>query len=298
VKVADLLRAASLGEVDPGPLLSALDRLEAVHARPGCVMDAVLGVLLEGSRDHAYLALEAARRLPPAPGDAWMGERCPHPRALADAVRGERHLVIEPFARAMESAGIPRSVVLGGRTTGRLEDAGIDMMWWLFGDRAMALALDEAADRESDLRRGGPPRLRRNFHEEGRAGEIAELFRNFDFTGLSAARRAEHGLARLGARVLRVSRERGGLPADREELRAWLGADGALLDGPWIGIPVLVERPAPDRIRLRLDPAAPVPPELGNWTVPALPRDDDLGFPVVLDAGWLEMPAPLPAPRK
>jgi hypothetical protein len=297
-KVVHLLRAASLGKEDPGPYLAALDRIEAVYARPGCAMDSVLGLLQEGSRDHAYLALEAAGRLPRAAGDAWLGEDCPHPRRLADAVRGERHLVLDPFARDMETGGIPRSVLLGGRTNSRLEDAGIDLMWWLFGDRAMALALEEAADRESALRRGGPPRERRNFHEEGQAGSIAEMFPSFDFTGLSAGRRAAHGLARLGARALRVSRERGRLPADREELRAWLGADGALLGGPWIGIPVLLERPAPDRLRLRLDPAAPVPPDLGRWTVPAQPRDDDLGFPVVLDAAWLEMPAPLPAPGK
>jgi hypothetical protein len=277
--LADLFDMETMFAADPGPALASLDRMHAAFARPGTLIDGMIGLVVAGRRDETCARLALRGRLPREAGDRWLAEEPVEPFRVAESLRGERLLFLGPILEGLESGRVsPSTLGLGSRTSfaqdpgawmeGRAASSG----WWLHGFEAGARVLEYYAGMEEALRKGRriPPMPT----SDGGAGQLTwSMSGNMTAVAMSALlARQSHRLARLFVRVVRMAGEPGGLPADAAALRARLGASAAILDFGPMDYPIVFERPAPDRFRLRADVSGPPLPTLEGIGSPEVPK--------------------------
>jgi hypothetical protein len=260
--LASLFFVQAAFEADPGPSLGALDRMHAAFGRPGCLLDAMIGIVIGDIRDETYARLAAAGRLPGEAGDRWLAEEPVEPERLVRALRGERLFFLQPLFDGLESGTIPLSAVAGGAPLPSnparwLESRGQASGWWLHGSEAAARILDNFGSVEAALGAGRP--VPAEVESEDAAGRLASgLFGNLSAAATSALMgRQRHRMARAFVRACR--RPRG-------ELR-----EGVLLGGGPADFPVLLALPAPGRVRVTVDVNAPVPCALSGLSLPGGP---------------------------
>lgn len=75
---------------DPTHALTMLQRLHESMARPGCLIDSMIAVACDATRDDAMVVLALSGRYPYAWLDAWLDEPSRSARLVADGLKGER----------------------------------------------------------------------------------------------------------------------------------------------------------------------------------------------------------------
>ncbi len=248
---------------DAGPHLDALDRDREARRRPGLLGEAMVALDLAAARDNAYLEAALRGDLPREREDAWCAEEDPAPALLAEGLRGERLLVGGAVAQGFLEEGVAARDVAG---PGSAPGAALEV--WVHGPGDCARYLERLAEAEARLRSAPPPPLATM---EGAVGDVPGagriLLHQVRNSLLGADRglaghRVLHRAARVVVRLVRVAEERGRLPTDDGELRAWLGGDTALLDGDLVEDRLHYELLADEGVRLVPDPDVPPP---GGW---------------------------------
>ncbi len=282
--LANLLFLQAAMEQDPGPALETLDRMHGVFARPGTLIDAMIGTAVAEIRDETYARLAAVRRLPRAAGERWLSEAPSEPGRVAFAIRGERLLYFEPVAEIVVSGSFS-GARLGGPTgapTGPfdwLRGGGRASGWWLHGAEACARVLEHYAGVEQGIREGtGIPDLPGEGDAAGRLTEsLTPNSRAIVSNALGARQR--HRVARAFVRALEDPVERLLPPGGPGEL------------------PIVVELPQPGRLRVRSDPTGPLPPAWRGIEPPRQPEPEKgPPRPFLWRAAWIEADLP-PAVR-
>jgi hypothetical protein len=276
--LADAFDLEACLAADPGAALAALDRLHDAFAHPGALLDGMIGTMVADRRDEVHVRLAHAGRLPREVADRWLAEPPVEPYRVAASLRGERLLVLGPLLEGFEKGTIQADVFAsggGGGSGGSLrifDNGGERSAWWLHGFSAGALVLEHEARWEAALRDGtaGPEPIA----ADGLRGAVVnQMDPNMAAVCSSAyMARARHRLARLYVRVVRMAGEPEGVPADTGALRKRLGADAALLDPGPVDPALVLERPAPGLVRVRVafDPNPPA--ALRRMYVPEIPK--------------------------
>jgi hypothetical protein len=260
---------------DPRPSLESIDRLVAAFDHPGSLIDGMIAVSLDALRDQAYAFAAWDGRLPREMGDRWLAETPKEPLRVAQCLRGERLLRFGPFARGIAAGtlDLERASLIPGWEDGGFVNPKADVSGWdRHGIAACALALERYAALEAAVREGRAPAA----FDPG-AGPAADLARRCFVGDFRAAahsvllQRQNARAHRLLVRAIRMA-EAGAPPESEEGFRTRLGKDAALLDPGPCDLRLLYERPAPGRVRVRIDPASPRSPLLGGLPVPELPE--------------------------
>ncbi|MFV1959206.1 MAG: hypothetical protein ACC662_07310, partial [Planctomycetota bacterium] len=214
---------AALAE-DPARALSMLDRLGESLARPGCLIDAMITIAGDAMRDEALLVLALAGRLSPARIDAWTEEPPRAREILADGLRGERLRFLAPLGREL-LAGASLADLLGPLSN--LEEGNLwthRLRPWVHGARECAACVDALLAVEQHLRG--------EIDREAMDASVAPaldvgypfalvLPNTRGMVRMGEANAGRHRLVRAAFRLARASADRGALPADALEARAW-----------------------------------------------------------------------------
>ena len=266
------IRFAALRSEDPGPYLDALDGQRKALLHPASLIDAMIALAMLGERDRAYADLVLRGRLPPDRVARWLAEEPEHLRLSADGFRGERLLFGVALADGLTNGTFGAKDLAGGpsgpRAWGR--NLGLSLEIWLYGMRDAARVLEAGADMEDRLR-GGPgtidPARLAGWLEDGDT-ELSMFLPNTHAAEASARdSRTLHRMARVLVRTLGAAKERGRLPTDETELRAWLGAEAVALDPGPIDVAIRYESVSPGVLRLFRAPPGPIPVVVGGPVV-------------------------------
>ena len=282
--LANLFLVQAAFEEDPGAALAVLDRMHEAFARPGALIDGMIGTILADTRDETYARLALAGRLPREAGDWWLAEEPVEPRRVAVSLRGERVLFLEPLAEGIATgtiSGADFSMDVGIRSSPSkwLEGRGEASAWWLHGSEAFARVLEYYGEGETALREGSAlPTAPDVADAAGRlAGVIHTNLPALASTALMARQR--HRTARAFVRAVKAPIE-GVLPAG----------------GP-AELPIVVERMGAARLRLRTDTSGTLPPAWQGIGLP-MPPPDPSGPPKPFVWGYGFIEADLPAPPR
>lgn len=258
--------------------LDLCDQARSLGGVQTALLDGLIGLSIAALRDEAYLAASMRGMLPDARATAWLAE--PWSPGFDTAWRGERLRFCGWLAQSwlgMTKAGHPNTAMGEGMNfltaqavlTLRMQRA------WAAADVAAMMRLRRS------LERGQRPELPNHSFRSLVAGTMVPAFGLI--AGSLQSGEVRHGLARLGARVVRLSRN-GGPPADAAALSAALGGPLEVACGP-VRLPVIYERRGERGFRLALDTSGTVPEGLQertwtNWQK-AKPRSAEtrLAFP-------------------
>lgn len=269
---------------------AALDSLDAIHAAlepVGSILDAMWRFALGAKRDRTYVALAARGMLPAARAKAWLAEPPVPPAEFAAAYRGTRILEKLPLARALAAGDASAGRLFMGHGSGNLWekiDKELYLRWSAGKDAARVVELTaRVADYLRDAK--ALPALLETEAWRARAGPLLlpELDAWRRFTRNLVWQRTVHRAARFAVRAIGL-RAHGAPPTSDRALCEALGSAAAAMDaGPW-SLGLRYERPAPDRVRIVVDPRASLP---AHWGPEDLAR---LAGPVRPGAEPLDVP--------
>jgi hypothetical protein len=254
---------AVLGD-DPTQDLADLDALHNALAKPATLRDTDITIAHGYIRDRAYLELALQDRLPIAMRDRWLAEPCHYVEMIGDALISERIQLVTSYANRLTltctdfiDANVRSS---GGWQWSHANNIVIAPWLWVVGWDDLPPIADFLHHAATRLRgeHHEPVLDARTFeaHLHGISPYLAIPYR-LNFAGEAVRKDAFHRQIRLAVRVLTLMRS-GGLPADQADLLTRLGDPNALHAGVDRRT-LLYERPAPDRFRLAIDPASPIP---------------------------------------
>lgn len=273
--LANWLHHAACTEADPRPALDDLDRLHRALSRPGCLMDAMIWIVVANIRNEAYVHLALLGRLPEANRQAWMQESCHLVEGVARGFDGERALWNGSWANMAEEMSFISSFSTGRVMIDEMSfAAGPSDPWaewlsfrWLYSGPWMWATAHHDAAITAELESHVSARLRNEttvplpdwkitvsqYWGYGAIG-IPNLM-ECGITALEAD--AKHRIQRLAVMLLTEAPTHG-LPADlaalgqRVDLLKWLEPAGDHLH-------LTYERLDEHRFRLVINPASPVP---------------------------------------
>ena len=280
--LCNVLTVQAAFEKDPSEALASLEGVERTFARPGAIIDAIIGNVAADLRDQACVRLAAGGRLPPDAAARWLAEEPLYVDRIVLALRGERVFFIEPLAEGVLAGRIPLDALSGTSMNPLLPGVGArldlprseDFQWWLHGAEAFAISLDRNHGTEKVLASGSP------YVEPGENGSAAEELAS-KFGGRFASVAYSVRMARQRHRMARAL------------VRALRGDPATSVPGGPEDFPLKITRGPAGRVRAALDLDAPRP---ARWTAEQVPsRDENQGGTMPLDwrQTYLEV-APLP----
>lgn len=250
---------------DPTQDLVDLDALHRALSRPAVAQDAQVAITIARIRDRTYLALAIRDRLPAIARERWLAETSHAVERAGDSLLGERIITTEEIAARID-CGLVRFLtthIYWRSWSSPGQCARFTWIWATGWDSLPQFATftDQAA---TSLR--GDPRV--PFPDFSKFTNDLPWFDSFHIamrleyllsqTLRSALEQeAGHRQAQLAVRILALPRD-GGLPADQAELLTRVGDAQAQLTAR-NRLSLRYERPAPDRFRLVVDPASPIP---------------------------------------
>jgi hypothetical protein len=234
--------------------LADLDRLIAAIAHPGCAIDAMIALPLNGMRDRCYVELAVQKRLPVERKARWLSET-PHAYELmADGLRGDRIVFIGSVAGSLD-----RSLFRFWEESRKWPGQGLSLRQWVFGMEEETRKAELEDQVELLVREGTPlPVSIRDAVREGNPIDISWL-NHAPVMAMKAE--ASHRIARLGIRIIGMARA-GGLPSTQADLGQRLG-DPRILDHDGRHLGLTYQLLAKDRFRLSADPES-APPDLAD----------------------------------
>lgn len=256
----------ALREPDPAPGLRRLDQLEQTLARPGCLIDEMIRIAIQGITDQTRLRLAVRGRLPEATLQAWLARPDPWRLRMADAWAGERCISWPLTARLGMDAG---GISVGGSPSACewLEGAWFGARWWSLVGWDCAVGASQQANIELGLL--GRPPVGQTEIPLGLSPTLSGIMIPNLLESLIVSCESAYGarLRQVLAAIATAYRRGVPLPADAAGLDPALApllAAGATADEPAIAY----ERLGPSHLRVGLDPAGPRPPLVpaSRWT--------------------------------
>lgn len=245
---------------DPTHALARLERLRADTARAGSLIDALIAIACDAMRDRAMAVLALSGRCPTDRLEAWFAEGSRSAQLVADGLRAERlrfgaplgqdlargRTVRDHFGSALEQEGLLDSVDLWEH----------NVRPWFHAASECAVHLEGMVALERHVR-GEIGRQELDAHLAACSGlgyPFTLATPNPNGTLVSAAANADrHRFVRAAVAIALEARDRGALPVDVEEARAWLTTRRSHLVAQSGQTHLLYDRPTPTRFRVAMD---------------------------------------------
>ncbi len=254
---------------DPEPVLRTLERLDRAIEPIGLFMDLMQRVRVVEYRDRIYLRLALGGSLTPARSAAWLAEPPLPMDALAQVYRSERLMLAEPIAEDLANGDGELTRRTFGRRRSVLRWARNEFYLRMQGPRDAGRLVQALTKLEQHARGKAPDSIFAEIDTwQADGGPIINLWLADSRAILQSVvtARATQRAMRLAARAVAMGDGARGLPADDAAFRRRLGTAAVLLDTGRFDLGLRYERPAPDRVRIALDPSAALPGPLGGIT--------------------------------
>lgn len=251
---------------DPSQDLADLDALHRALDRPAIAHDAQVAITVARIRDRTYLALAIRDRLPAAARERWLEEASRAVELAGDSLLGERITTPNEIATLIDR-GLIRflNTHIGNWWSWSSPGQCATLTWiWATGWDSLPQIASFTGQAAASLRSDPPvpfpdfAELKADLSWFGRFNLAPKMEFLFSHTlRPSLEQEAGHRQAQLAVRILALMRS-SGLPTDQADLLARVGDAQALLVRQ-NRFTLRYERPAPDRFRLVIDPASPIP---------------------------------------